>query len=479
MQYLIIICAYLLITVIIGLLSARSTKSAASFQGVGMSTAAVVFVSSGEWLGGTATTGVAEYGFTFGISGAWYTVANAAGVMFLALCFAKLYRSLNTSTVPGIVEKYLGVKARAVASALLITVMLAVGVSQMIAAGKLGQAILGFDFNITVVVFTVIFVGLTLLGGMDVIAASNRLHLLVMYGGVLLALIIGIRDLGGWDGFISSAGELEGDYLSPTAIGGAKISSWIIASLLGACTAQAGIQPVLAAKDVPTARRACLLTALVVAPFGLITAALGICAKIMSVNGTLLNSAGEVVTDAKLSLSALMMNLPPAAGGLVLASLLAAILSTVSPIILAAGTMFSSDLYGRIFCPGATDKELLRISRTAAAASGVVCCILAILLVNRSLALDIVYAAYSLRGAVFVILLAGMFWKRTDGRSACFSMAVTGAVILFWVIYKAATGAYPIAPWFTETYAGLIAAVAAVLCTADWRKQRRKAQCGK
>ena len=459
MHFAIIIFLYLLATVVIGLVSSRRTKSSAAFQGAGLGTAAVVFASAGEWLGGTATTGVSEYGFTFGISGAWYTIANALGVFFLALFFAKLYRSAGAKTVPGIIEKYLGVRARVVASLLLTLVMLAVGVSQMIAAGKLGQALFSLDFDVTVAVFAFLLVGLTLLGGMNVISATNRLHLFVMYGGVLLAAVLTIRSLGGWSGFTAGARALDGDYLSPTAIGGAKVSSWLIASLLGACTAQAGIQPVLAAKDEHTAKKACLLTALVVAPFGLLTATLGICAKLMSVSGTLTGADGALVTEAKLGLSTLMLHLPPAAGGLVMAGILAAILSTASPIVLAAGTLVTSDLYGRVLRPGASDRELLRAGRVFTAAAGAICCGLAIVLVGRSLDLDIVYAAYSLRGAVFIILLLGIYWKRATERGACASMLCTAAAVIFWAVYKNRTGAYPIAPWLTETYAALIVSV--------------------
>ncbi|MDR2605766.1 MAG: hypothetical protein LBC38_00605, partial [Oscillospiraceae bacterium] len=153
----IIIILYFALTVIVGVLSGRKAKSADSFHGVAMGVFAIVASAAGEWLGGTATTGVSEYGFNYGISGAWYTIANGVGTMFLAIGFAKLYRSLNSVTVPGIIEKFFGVKARTVSSILLTIVMLAVGLSQMIAAGKLGETLLHLDFTVTVCAFAVIF----------------------------------------------------------------------------------------------------------------------------------------------------------------------------------------------------------------------------------------------------------------------------------------------------------------------------------
>ncbi len=463
---LITVLLYLLITLAIGLISSRKTKSAGAFQGNHMGTAAIVFAAAGEWLGGTATSGVSEYGFTYGMSGAWYTIANGLGVLFLAIFFAKLYRSLNMNTIPGIVAHYFGTKSRKVSCVLLVLVMLVVGLSQIIAAGKLGQALLGVDFPITATIFTLVFVVFTILGGMRSVAAANCMHLIVMYGGIFLALVLCLIRMGGLSEFFVQARTVDSDLLSPVAIGGTKISSWVLASLLGACTAQAGIQPVLAAKDEKTARRSCFYTALVVAPFGILTAALGIAARIMSEQGTLLDSAGNLVTDAKLALPALMMNLPPIAGGLVLASILAAIMSTVSPIILSAGTMLTKDLYEPSH-PNTSSQKLLWISRIMTAGSGIICWVGAVALVNQTMVLDVVYAAYSLRGAIFVVLLMGIYRKRRFEKSACISMILTGVVAVAWTIYYVLTGSYPIAPWFTETYAAVLTAACSMLIS-NW-----------
>ena len=467
----IIIILYFAVTVAIGLMSSKKSKSSDSFHGAAMGMFAIVAASAGEWLGGTATTGVSEYGFNYGLSGAWYTIANGIGVMFLALLFAKLYRSLNSVTVPGIIERFFGVKARTVSSVLLTIVMLAVGLSQMIAAGKLGQSLLGFDFTITVIVFAIIFIVYTLAGGMNAVASTNKLHLFVMYGGVIVAVIFALTKVGGWGGFMDGIDAVETadpskNYFNMFSIGGTKVSSWIIAGLLGACTAQAGIQPVLAAKDVPTAKKACIITAFVAAPFGLFTALLGMIAKVMSHNGTLTDTLGNVVTDGKMALPTMMMHLHPIIGGLVLASILAAILSTVSPIILSAGTMVTKDLYQRVIKPNATDAEVLKMSRITTALSGVICAVGAIFLVNASAVLDLVYAAYSLRGAIFIVVLFGIYWRHASQKASCISMICTGVVAVLWVAVKLVTGAYPISIGsfaITETYAAVVVAAVCML----------------
>lgn len=470
---LIVIILYFALTVAIGIWSGKKAKTSDSFHGAEMGLMAIVCASTGEWLGGTATTGVSEWGFTYGISGAWYTIANGIGVLILALFFAKLYRSLSSVTVPGIIEKFFGVNARTVSSVLLTFVMLAVGLSQMIAAGKLGQSLLGLPFTPTVIVFAIIFIIYTLAGGMNAVASTNQLHLFVMYGGAILGLVMAVYMLGGIGDFSSGVKAVEAanegtNFFNMFSIGGSKVSSWIIAGILGACTAQAGIQPILAAKDVKTAKKASIITAFVAAPFGIFTALLGIASRVMSHNGNLLDLAGNNVTDAKLALPTLMMNMPGGGlvGGLILASILAAILSTVSPIILSSGTMVTKDIYQRVLKPDASDKQVLKMSRITTAIAGVICCIGAIALVEMSSVLELVYAAYSLRGAIFVIVLFGIYWKMASQKAACISMVLTGVSAVAWVGVKLVTGAYPISIGsfaITETYVAVGVALVSML----------------
>lgn len=468
-----VIVAYFALSILVGFFMSKGTDTSSKFHGAQLGVAAIVCASAGEWLGGTATTGVSEYGFLYGLSGAWYTIANGLGVLFLGLCFAKLYRSIGRLTIPGIIEHIFGKKAQIVSSLILVFVMIAVGVSQVIAAGKFGEALLGVDFRITAVVFTLIFISYTLFGGMKAVSATNTMHLFVMYAGVIVAVLLLVGKIGGWDALVAGTRKVEsargGHFFSMTTIGFPKISSWVIASLLGACTAQAGIQPVLASKDIPTAKKACIYTAIVTAPFGIFTALIGLIARILSNQGQLLDATGNVLVDGKLALTSIMLDLPPLVGGLVLAAELAAILSTASPIILAAGTLLTKDFYQVKVNPRASDRELLLASKVTTALSGVLCCLGAIALVDNNSVLDIVYSAYSIRGALFIVLVFGFFWKRATARGACVSMVVTAGVALGWVGFKLACGHYPLAPWFTETYAAILAAslsmVAASLAT--------------
>lgn len=448
---LLIIAIYFIATVGIGLYCKKKSTSSSAFHGTGLGVLMCVAAGTGEWLGGTSTTGISEYGYLLGISGAWYTIANGIGVIVLAIFFAKLYRSLDTVTVPGILEKYIGVNARTVSSILLTFVMIAVGTAQLIAAGTLGVMVLGLDFTTAVLILGIGFIIYTLSGGMIAVGYTNMMHLVAMYGGVILAIILISGDIGGLEALKTS---LPADpYFKMSGIGMPKVSSWIIASVLGACTAQAGIQPILAAKDENVAKKAAIITAIVVAPFGFLTALLGMAAKVKF----------PEIANAKLALPTLMMNLHPIAGGIVLASIMAAILSTISPIILASGTMITKDIYQRVLKSEATDSQILQVSRLTTGVSGLVCMFLAIALYGSTRILDMVYFAYTLRGSLFVVLLFGMYWKFTSQKGSVWAMILTAATGLFWVIYKACFGHFPIHPILTETYISIIVAIISII----------------
>ena len=358
---LVIIIAYFAVTMLLGVLASRKNRSHDSFVGAGMGVFAIVCVACGQWLGGTATTGCSECGFHSGLSGWWYTIANGVGMLMMGLFFAARYRRYNEVTIPGIIEKLVGPKSRTVCSALLIFVMIAVGLSQMIAAGKLGESLLGLDFSLSCCLFAVIFIIYTMSGGMSSVEATNKLHLGFMYFGMILAVVLAVSRLGGWSGFTAELSAVDAEegtrHFSMTGMGASEVVSQIAASILSAGAAQASIQPVLAARDERVAKKACLLSVLVVVPFGLFTTLLGMAAKAMNHAGLL------AVTDAKLAYTDLIMSFHPVVAGLILASVLAAILSTISPIILASATMFTRDIYARR--PGArpTDRQLTRVSR--------------------------------------------------------------------------------------------------------------------
>ena len=89
MIQLIIILAYFALSIFVGVVMSRGTDTSSKFHEAQLGVATVVCTSAGERLGGTATTGVSEYGFLYGLSDGWYTIANGLGVLFLTIGTSK------------------------------------------------------------------------------------------------------------------------------------------------------------------------------------------------------------------------------------------------------------------------------------------------------------------------------------------------------------------------------------------------------
>jgi len=328
--------------------------------------------------------------------------------------------------------------------------MIVVGTAQIIAAGSFGALVLKLDFNLSVILLGAGFVIYTLIGGMSAVGYTSVLHFIIKYGGIILALIVSIKGVGSYKTIKS---DLPPEYFNWLNIGLPRVSSWIIASVLGTCTAQAGIQPILAAKDEATAKKASIAGALVIAPFGILTALLGMIARVKFPN----------ITDAKLALPTLMINMSPVTGGIVLAAVLAAILSTASPIILACGTMFTKDIFQPKWGSKASESKLLMVSKISIALSGIICITLAIAINGSTKILDMVYFAYTIRGALFIVILAGLFWKKVSRKGAIISMVSSVTTGSIWVVYKSIFGEFPIHPAITETYSAVIMAIITVV----------------
>ena len=124
--------------------------------------------------------------------------------------------------------------------------------------------------------------------------------------------------------------------------------------------------------------------------------------------------------------------LPPWVGGLGLAALFAAELSSADAILFMLSTSLSRDLYQAVLRPGASDAQLLRVGRGAAVAGGVLGLALAMVLPSVVSALKIFYGIMT--AALFVPLLVGLFSSRPGAGQArvaiVLSVVGTGGALL-------------------------------------------------
>ena len=109
---------------------------------------------------------------------------------------------------------------------------------------------------------------------------------------------------------------------------------------------------------------------------------------------------------------------PSGLRGIVLAGFLAAVMSTVSALTNAVGTIFSLDVYRRWYRMRATDAQLIRAGRLAAGAALAMAC-LASPLVERVGIFKYFQTGVTYMATPFIsVMLLGILWKRTNYRAA-------------------------------------------------------------
>lgn len=121
----------------------------------------------------------------------------------------------------------------------------------------------------------------------------------------------------------------------------------------------------------------------------------------------------------------------PVVGGILLAAVLAAIMSTADSQLLVTSSALTEDLYRVIIRPNASEKELVWVSRGTVIGVAAIAC--AIALKPDSSVLDLVSYAWAGFGATFgPLVLMSLYWKRMTRNGAIAGIIGGGVTVLVW-----------------------------------------------
>ncbi len=475
MLYLMVIISYFVLLVLLGIFNAKkASKSSDDYLIAGRSLGLMLATASivGEWLGAMSTIGTSERAFSSGFSPMWYNLSTALGMVIFSVTLASIYRKNNVHTVGEMVEKIYSKSARIFVSLALVIAFFVLSFIQLKGIGAMLSRLLSFDIGnfhvhvspeLSIVIAGIIVTAYVFFGGLWSISSTNVLHVVLMYSTLILAFIVGLVKVGGYHGLFEKIGAAlaahpdwfrkatVASFKSPVGIGYKLILSFLLGGTFSTFASQAAIQPVFATKDIKTARNASLLSAAFIAPLGFIVATLGMIGT-TGMFGYPLNEAGMPIE--KEILPYLFTNsdfLPPILGSLAMAGILAAILSTIAPVMFSVSTILTRDVYGLFINKNASDKDLLKFSRAATAVIGflIIPCAIAF----HGYILDTAYLSYAIRDAASIIVLLGVFWVFRKGNEkynfvteAAVKTAIIVAtvaacsVVVFGIIVKSKNG---------------------------------------
>ena len=325
--------------------------------------------------------------------------------------------------------------------------------SGLVAGGKLFETTFGLDYQLAVIVGAAAVVSYTLFGGFLAVSWTDVVQGLLMVAALMIVPVVALSVDGGWSAASASINAKNPELLNIwTSIDGQPLGAIAIMSLLGWGLGYFGQPHILArfkairsAEDIPVARRTAVSWT-VLALLG----SLGCGLVSIAFFETPLS---DPETAFMLLINALFH---PVIAGVLLAAILAAVMSTADSQLLVSSSALADDFYKALFRQQASQKELVNVGRGAVVCIAVAATFIA--LNPDSKVLDMVSYAWAGFGAAFgPTLILALYWKRMNWQGALAGVIVGGSTVVIW---KQLSGGvfdlYEIIPGFVLAGLGVI-----------------------
>lgn len=387
-------------------------------------------------MSGWLLLGLPGYAYAAGYEAIWIAVGLLAGTWLNWLFVARRLRTYSLSagdslTLPSFFENRFRDKSRVlrVVSAFFILLFFLFYTSAgLVAGGKLFETVFGLDYGTAVIIGTLAVVSYTFFGGFLAVAWTDVIQGLLMFAALLLVPIMGISYAGGWGETRAAMEGLNPELLSAwTDTEGNALGLIAILSLLGWGLGYFG-QPHILARfkairseaDIPMARR----IAVTWSGLGLLGALLVGFAAIGYFETPLADGerAFMLLVDALFH---------PVIAGILLAAILAAIMSTADSQLLVSSSALAEDFYKALFRREASQIELVWVGRLAVVGIAIIATVLAF--DPDSKVLELVSYAWAGFGAAFgPALILSLYWKRMTRLGAIAGIVVGGVTVVIW-----------------------------------------------
>ncbi|CAM4150142.1 sodium:solute symporter [Bacillus manliponensis] len=424
---------YFLIIVGIGFAGARKAKTSEDFMVAGRSLGLIMYLAclSAVILGGASTIGTARLGYEFGISGIWLVVMIGFGIMLLGIFLVKKVSKFKIITISELLGLRFNSQTRIVTSLITFIYVTMITVTQVIGMGTILNVLLGWDIQLCMLLGGSIVVLYTLLGGMWSVTMTDIFQFLVMTIGVFVIMLpLSLQKIGGWSALQNKLPESHFDIAT---IGGDKIFAYFLLYCLGVLIGQDIWQRIFTAKTVKIARKGTIGAGIYCLLYALAIAIIGMCTAVLYPN--LGDPQSAFVTMA-------LAILPAGLLGIVVASIVSALMSTASATLLASSTLIVNDLIKSASSKEMSERAIIRTSRIVTLIVGIFVIVSAIWIQDVIVALDVAYAILS--GSVFFPIILGLFWKRVTDKAAFYSIILSACVTIGGLAVQGLTSTEPI-----------------------------------
>ena len=380
-------------------------------------------------IGSEHLVGLAGTGAASGVAVGQFEILASLILLILGWVFVPFYLRSGVFTMPEFLERRYSPAARWYLAIISIVGYVLTKISVTIAAaGIVFEVLMGIDFwtgAMIVVVATGIY---TVFGGLRAVLYTDLLQMFVLIAGSITITVMGLSALGGWDVMYETAGSSFFTLWKPMSDPDFPWTGILLgAPILGVwywCTDQFIVQRVLSAKDLDNARRGSIFGGfLKVLPLFIFVIP-GVIAYSLSQQGQLtLNSPDEALPTL------IGVLLPAGVKGLVVAGLLAALMSSLSSVFNSCSTLFTWDIYKKLR-PQAREKNLVLVGQISTLFLVVfgLAWIPMMKLISGQLYQYLQSVQAYISPPIAAVFLLGVFWKRVNSNGAIASL-VSGFVL--------------------------------------------------
>ena len=395
-------------------------------------------------IGSEHLVGLAGAGFVSGMAMAHWEI-QAWLILVLGWVFVPFYDRIKVFTMPEFLEYRFSPASRSILSLISLVSYVLTKVAVTVYAGGVVfktvfgiESIGGIDFFWISAVGLVVLTGIyTVLGGMKAVMYTSVLQTPVLLVGSIVILVAGLAKVGGWSEVVAICGpklKLVRSAADPefpwtgVLFGSAIIGFWYW------CTDQYIVQRVLSGRNQHESRRGSILAGYFKLLPVFIFLIPGMIAYALNQKGLLslpLDAAGNPVGDSAFA-SLVAQLLPIGFKGIVVAGLLAALMSSLASLFNSSAALFTADFYKK-FRPDADEPRLVLVGRIATATVVV----LGIVWIPVMQGLGNVLYRYLqavqglLAPAIAAVFIMGVFWKRASAAGGLWGLIVGFSLGMF------------------------------------------------
>lgn len=439
--FLIIFIIYLVIIMGIGVYASKLVKNTNDYLVAGRNLGLVMCIATlcATHLGGGNIIGTGGDAYSVGISGMAFGFGTGVALMVLGFVAAKPLRKLAIYTLPDYLEiRYKSKWVRGLAALLSLVALIGILAAQVGATRGVLSAV-GIEPVVGSIIATILFIAYSAVSGMWGVALTDIIQLVVILIGLPLSAIMGLKLCGGWSGLqamlaASNLGPSEFDnYFSLIGRGVPTIIGLILPMVMYDLVGQDFYQRLFSAKDENIAKKAAIIGGVLLMVVSVITAITGMTAKAL---------LGDITSDSAIA-SLAKYALPAWAGAILVAALIAAVMSTADSVLIAGTSHVINDFYNKIFNRGEEleTKQMLKISRICTVVIGVIALLIALVMPGIIAILVYSYTFYTC--GVVVPTVLGLYWKKGTKEGAIASIVAGSLTALLEIVGIVSYGKIP------------------------------------